>query len=98
MNLASWIILAVVVAVVALAARATFSKGKRGRGCHDAAEVERASRISVPSTSDCALRAESPLRCNAYPGCPFHQLHCMNPCEGCPAVQCKASENARSRT
>lgn len=34
MNLASWIILGVVIAVVALAARATFSKKGRSASCH----------------------------------------------------------------
>lgn len=62
MNLASWIILAVVIAIVALAIRATFFKKKSRGGCCDCGDL--------PSPSDCE-KQPSP-GCSACSGCP----HC----------------------
>ena len=67
MNLASWIILGIVVAIVALAARATFSKKRRGRACCDAGDP-----ISCAGCSSYTGDSQACASCTECPACKTH--------------------------
>ena len=64
MNAASWIILAIVVAIVALAIRATFFSGKRSCGCHSAQD---ASPGETPAEARCSGCCEQGAVCSSCP-------------------------------
>lgn len=69
MNFASWVILGVVIIIVALAAKATFAKAKRGGGCCENKEVK--------NTSATADEVPDHMSCAGCTGCAS--------CEGCSA-------------
>ena len=64
MNAASWIILAIVVAIVALAIRATFFSGKRSCGCHSAQD---GSPGETPAETRCSGCCEQGAACSSCP-------------------------------
>ena len=64
MNAASWIILAIVVAIVALAIRATFFSGKRSCGCHSAQDD---SPGETPAEARCSGFCEQGAACSSCP-------------------------------
>ena len=64
MNAASWIILAIVVAIVALAIRATFFSGKRSCGCHSAQDD---SPGETPAEARCSGCCEQGAACSSCP-------------------------------
>ena len=64
MNAASWIILATVVAIVALAIRATFFSGKRSCGCHSAQD---GSPGETPAEARCSGCCEQGAACSSCP-------------------------------
>ena len=64
MNAASWIILAIVVAIVALAIRATFFSGKRSCGCHSAQD---GSPGETPAEARCSSCCAQSAACSSCP-------------------------------
>lgn len=80
MNLASWIILGVVVLIAALAARATFKKAKHGGCCG-----------SDGSPAAGGKRDDNGM---PLPGFSCEELGCGGSCQGCSA--CEGSATSRN--
>ena len=71
MNLASWIILAIVVGVLALAVKATFFKKKRHGGCCDVGDVHDQSKCDKSLDLNGLTCSSHCSSCTSCEGCAF---------------------------
>ena len=97
MNLASWIILGIVIAILALAVRATFFKKKNHCGCGDSHGDDR--RDDHGDGGDGLGDGEAGVKkdaCAKTDDLDLSDLMCSSGCAGCSMSSCEGCATARN--